>query len=116
MPLAYAGGSGYVLVSLRAYAVASFAGYVLTSLRAYAVASFAGYVLTSLRAYAVVGAYRRWRYGPMTLKSCQRRLMCDYRNRIFGVIGANGGQIGGASKGSSRRSGEFDFGHLCDGA
>ena len=53
MPLAYAGGSGYVLVSLRAYAVASFAGYVLTSLRAYAVASFAGYVLTSLRAYAV---------------------------------------------------------------
>ena len=30
-----------------------FAGYVLTSLRAYAVAFFAGYVLTSLRAYAV---------------------------------------------------------------
>ena len=53
MPLAYAGGSGYVLVSLRAYAVAFFAGYVLVSLRAYAVASFAGYVLVSLRAYAV---------------------------------------------------------------
>ena len=63
MPLAYAGGSGYVLVSLRAYAVASFAGYVLTSLRAYAVAFF-----RRLCARFTARIRRRRRLSPLAIR------------------------------------------------